>query len=331
MDQNDDLIEQDPYVQTPPPTSGARQLPRDPSTQQKTTSVISLCALAVSVLALCFSGIGLWYAISNIDNSPPVIDEPVIDVDPEYISFQGTQIPVQEGVALNPYDNLGFYFDKNNYICYENGNQKAIPGIDVSIHQGIIDWKKVADAGFEFAMIRVGFRGYASEGKLMMDENYVMNIVGARKAGLDVGVYFFSQAVNLREIDEEVAMLQNLIATYDITYPVVFDWEFITHDTSARTTFATGDDITQLALRFCEQIEQAGYTPAIYFNMDLAYRYLDLSLLDHYTFWLAQYNARPTFYYDFDMWQYSQSGTVDGIDGPVDLNLSFRDFAAEKK
>lgn len=248
----------------------------------------------------------------------------------EFISYQGYEIPVHEDVPKYNYDNRWFYPDENGYMHYEmDGGGRAIPGIDVSHHQLMIDWSQVADAGFEFAMIRVARRGYGEEGNLGPDDLYRQNIEGALANGLHVGVYFFSQATSLWEVVDEVKLLLELIEEYDISYPVVFDWEFITTE-PARTDHVTGAEITEMALYFCEKVEAAGYTPAIYFNLDMAYRYLDLSTLKEYPFWLAQLTDKPHFYYHFDIWQYTFTGKVPGIDMDVDLNLSFRDFAAEK-
>lgn len=326
MDKSDDLLEQAPFVEKTPVPTPSRELPREPQVKYRPSPFVWV-AMSFSLVALvisCYTLVTLFQE-PELPPEPPILDEP----EKEVISFQGLEIPIETDVPVNPYNKLDFYFDEDDYICYDVDGTTAIPGIDVSIYQQDIDWEQVAEAGFKFAMIRVGYRGYGAEGNLMMDENYIVNLQGAREAGLEVGVYFFSQALNFREVDEEIAMLKNLIQNYEITYPVVFDWEFISNNNSARTTHMTGDDLTELALRFCEEFEAAGYTPAVYFNQDLAYKYLTLSKLKDYSFWLAQYNTRPTFYYDFDMWQYSQSGTVPGIEGPVDLNLSFRDYTAE--
>lgn len=97
--------------------------------------------------------------------------------------------------------------------------------MDVSVHQGTIDWQQVADAGFDFAMIRVGYRGYGTEGNMRGDTQFVNNVQGALDAGLDVGIYYFSQAITVEEARQEAAYVIEQIAPYRITYPVAFDWE----------------------------------------------------------------------------------------------------------
>lgn len=311
---------------------GARAIPQDP--QQKTKKV-ALIAMIFSFVAVVFAGSGLYLLYSIIQEKDSMENLPPPDISlsmPEegnFIEYQGQKIPVMETVPMNGYDARGFYYDENEYIRYELDGREAILGIDVSTYQQTIDWATVADAGIEFAMIRVGRRGYGAEGSLGMDTHYVENILGATQNGVEVGVYFFSQATNILELEEEVDLLLSLIQNYTITYPVVFDWEFITTADWARTDDSTGEEITAMAKRFCERIEASGYTPMIYFNVDMAYRYLDLSQLTDYPFWLAELNPFPRFYYHFDMWQYTFTGAVPGIEGHVDMNLSFRDFAAE--
>lgn len=328
----EDLTMLEPFIE--PATmalerGGARALPPD---QQRKTRKVAWMAVVLSVFSVGLSGIGLVLTL-NFNKKPDVIPlEDTVDVLPpkgSVVEYQGQQIPVMEDVPINMYQSQGFYVDDNEYIQYEINGKSAIPGVDVSYHQGDIDWEQVADAGFEFAMIRVGRRGYGIEGTLDMDANYVQNITGALAAGMDVGVYFFSQALNIWELDEEISLLKGLIATYDITYPVVFNWEYFPADYDARTNFVSGEELTQMSQYFCRKMEEFGYIPMVYFNQELAYMSMDLSEVKDYSFWLAEYNVRPRFYYDFDMWQYTDTGRVPGIDGYVDLNLSFRDFSKE--
>ena len=158
-----------------------------------------------------------------------------------------------------------------------------------------------------------------------MDERFQANMEGALEAGLDVGVYFFSQATTVAEAEEEADFVLEAIRSYPVRYPVVFDWEYITTG-QARTEGMDGQGITQCAAAFCELVSVAGYTPMVYFNQDMGYLVYDLKSLDSSLFWLAEYDSKPDFYYDFDMWQYTHTGTVPGIEGSVDLNLAFRDF-----
>ena len=201
------------------------------------------------------------------------------------------------------------------------GEAKTLTGVDVSEHQYDIDWKKAAADGLDFAMIRVGYRG-STAGGLYEDEYFERNIRGALNAGLRVGVYFFSQAIDEREAAEEAAFVLEKIRPYEITMPVVFDWEIV-GGSDARTYTVSRQALCAATRAFCGAVEDAGYEPMLYFTRYLGYRKYILRNLADYGFWYAEYEDRPRIAFDFDMWQYSETGQVDGIDGNVDLNLYF--------
>ncbi len=195
-------------------------------------------------------------------------------------------------------------------------------GIDVSEHQMYIDWNTVARSGIDYAYIRLGWRGY-TEGGLFQDEYFESNIKSALNSGLQVGVYMFSQAINVQEAIEEANFVLERIAGYNVTMPVVFDWEKV-EDPSARTAELSVATRTDCAVAFCETIKNAGYTPCVYFNRNIGYYGFDLTRLTDYEFWFSlPEQGFPNFYYACDMWQYSFSETVPGIDGPTDMNLRF--------
>ncbi len=223
------------------------------------------------------------------------------------------------GLAVNRYDLNAFVWE-GSFLTY-TGPETARRGIDVSAHQQGIDWAAVASEGVEFAMLRVGYRGY-TEGATFLDERFYENVGGALENGIQVGVYFFSQAISVEEAREEADIVLRAIEGLDITYPVVYDWENV-HQPDARTANLDDETLTACAAAFCETVEAAGYTAAVYFNQVYGYNHFDLLALEDYVFWLAQYADVPDFYYAFDMWQYTSSGQVAGIDGDVDLNLSF--------
>jgi len=203
---------------------------------------------------------------------------------------------------------------------------EVLRGIDVSEHQHDIDWERVASADVDFVFVRIGRRGY-SAGSLAPDEYYKQNIEGALAAGLEVGVYFFSQAVNVQEAIEEAEYTLQLLEPYRdrITMPVVYDWEKIYDDSSARTAGLAAATLSDCAVAFCETVKAAGYTPCIYFNRNSGYYGLDLSRMTDYPFWFAlPESSFPNFYYKVDIWQYSFTETVPGIDTPTDMNLYFR-------
>ena len=198
---------------------------------------------------------------------------------------------------------------------------EALFGIDVSRYQGDIDWARAAADGVEFAIIRMGFRGYDT-GKTVVDEFFDANMRGAAAAGVRVGTYFFSQAVNEGEAIAEAEMVLAGIAPYDVRFPVVFDIEEISGQ-NARTDVLTSEEVTDIAIAFCERIKAAGYTPMIYANPKWFVARMDLGRLEPYAKWLAQYYKTPTYPYAFSIWQFSSSGSVDGIKGNVDLDLAF--------
>lgn len=239
------------------------------------------------------------------------------------ILFQGTYYDILKDVPVNSYDSKYFQKNSSGYMTYTKPGVETALGIDVSVYQGEIDWQKVADAGIDFAIIRVGYRGYGSEGKMMPDKYFTQNIQGALDAGLDVGVYYFSQAITVEEARQEAAYVIEQVKDYPLTYPVVFDWERQNYAGSRTQTVPSVSTMCKMANAFCADITAAGYEAMVYFNPSEGYKQYDLSQLMDYPFWLAQYNSVPTFYYDFDMWQYTSTGRVPGILGSVDINLRF--------
>jgi len=220
----------------------------------------------------------------------------------------------------NPYGKLDFQFEGRYLGCIKAG---TIPGIDVSYYQGAIDWEQVKASGIEFAMIRLGYRGYGQEGKLVEDKLYRQNIQGALDAGLKVGVYFFSQAITVEEALEEADYVLERLEGYALSMPVVYDWEYISAE--ARTANMDRRTLTDCYIAFCEKIEAAGYTPMPYFNTYQSRNLMNLCELERWPFWLALYSSRMTFPYRIEMWQYTDSGKVPGIEGNVDINLFFVD------
>ncbi len=284
----------------------------------------SKIAAACSAASLVVSCVTLAMVLNTTGEKPePVKTPPKVGVAGDTIQYRDRQLPVLEGVALNQYDTTCFGVEDNGWLSYVVSGENAKMGIDVSSYQGDIDWKKVADSGVEFAMIRCGYRGY-SKGVIVADKNFKQNIRGALDAGLEVGIYFFSQAVDTWEAREEAHYVLEAIEGYDVTYPVVFDWEFIAGNNEARTSGVKTAEVTSCAGVFCDVVSQAGYEPMIYFNQDVGYQTYQLDQLDDYDFWLAEYNKLPSFYYHFDLWQYTHRGSVPGIEGSVDLNLDFR-------
>lgn len=228
----------------------------------------------------------------------------------------GPTLPPPEA---NPYDRNDFQYNENNYLTCIPG--RSVSGIDVSYHQGDIDWEQVKASGIDFVMMRVGYRGYGESGKLVEDTNFQDNIRGAEAAGLKIGVYFFSQALNLQEVEEEVAFLLERIQGHDITMPVVYDWEYVSDE--ARTANMDARTLTDCSKYFCQLVQEAGYQPMVYFNRNQAAHLLYLEELTDYPFWLAAYTDRMAFPYKVEMWQYTDNGRVPGIEGAVDVDILF--------
>lgn len=292
----------------------ARRLRRESNPLAVVAVVLSAVALAVACAALCLQ--------LRSEAEPPAEQEAAEETqkEPELptLQYRNHILPIWEDVPVNGYTAEAFGTDENGYLRYAD----APLGIDVSSYQGEIDWAKVADSGVGFVMLRVGFRGY-TKGGLMPDEMFEKNMEGALGAGLDVGVYFFSQAINVWEAEEEAAYVLEKIAPYHITYPVAFDWESVS-SADARTNGLSSDAVTRCAGAFCDMVAKAGYTPLIYFNMDQGYLAYQLDRLTDYPFWLAEYHESPGFYYHFDLWQYTHQGSVPGVRGAVDLDLDLR-------
>lgn len=159
----------------------------------------------------------------------------------------------------------------------------------------------------------------------MMDETAIKNIEGALNAKIKVGVYFFSQAITIEEAVEEAEFVIENIKKYDITYPVIYDTEEIVNEDS-RADGLSKEERTEIAVAFLERVKKAGYTPAIYANLRWFTMSLDISELDAYDKWYAYYDKELYFPYKISMWQYTENGQVDGINGSVDLNISFKDW-----
>ena len=218
---------------------------------------------------------------------------------------------------MNPFNASDFVYEGNFLTCTAADSQV---GIDVSIHQGYIDWNQVAAAGVDFVMIRCGYRGY-KYGQVNPDANAIMNLEGARNAGLKVGVYFYSQAINVAEAVEEAQFVLSSLEGQQLDLPVCYDWERFSDE--ARTANVDGRTVTDCAIAFCDAIRAGGREPMVYFNPTQAFGLLSMSELTPYKFWLAMYDPEGWFPYRVDMWQYSNTGRVPGINTNVDLNIGF--------
>ncbi|MBQ9020970.1 MAG: glycoside hydrolase family 25 protein [Eggerthellaceae bacterium] len=214
-----------------------------------------------------------------------------------------------------------FYFYTEGDILIEK------TGVDVSDHQGQIDWDRVAKNHINFAFIRAGYRG-STEGDLFEDEYFSYNLKNAQAAGIECGIYFFSQALNEQEAREEAEFVLELLDGAKLEYPVVFDFEIAAMGITSRVADLTNEEASAIAQTFCESIEAAGYKAMLYGNgYDLA-RYSE-DLLERYPIWYAEYGALPAYTSEYSIWQYGNEGHIDGIETIVDLNLDLSQMLEE--
>lgn len=268
--------------------------------------------IAVSVLVLVFVGIFVIIALAKpAPNGSET--EGTVWSDATEETTENTLPPPE----ANPIGLGDFYMDGDYLSCLST---QSVLGIDVSEWQEQIDWQQVKDAGVEFAMIRVGWRG-SEQGVLAEDIYAQANYAGASAAGIKVGAYFFSQAISVEEAEEEANYLLQIIKDWNVEMPIVYDWEFISTD--SRTGKMDARTLTDCTKAFCNTVLNAGYTPMIYFNKNQSLDMLYLRELTDYPFWLAHYDTVLNYPYKVDMWQYTETGSVSGISGNVDINLYF--------
>lgn len=211
-----------------------------------------------------------------------------------------------------------YTFGGDGALSQSSGNR----GIDVSKYQGNIDWGAVAASGINFAIIRVGYRG-SSSGALVQDPYFKKNISGATKAGIKVGLYFFTQAVNEAEAVEEASMAMSLASGYKVTYPIFIDTESAS---GGRANGLSKSARTAVVKAFCQTIRNGGYKAGVYASKSWYANQLNASALNGYCIWVAQYNSSCTYSGKYDMWQYSSKGSVSGIKGNVDMNISYTGY-----
>ncbi len=271
----------------------------------------------------------------NIIDAPsePETVEGIEAEDGKILIYEGSVgyawVPIISGIKQNTYKKNNFSTDERGRMKYtdENGQESSYFGIDVSSYQGDINWQLVREDGVEFAFIRAGYRGYGEEGKLCADEKFSANYDGAHSAGIDAGVYFFSQAITPDEAVEEAKFVLEILDGRPLEYPIVFDWETVfvpSGEDAPRTEDVMPQTLTLSAIAFCETIEDAGYKSMIYTNKKQAVLKYDLRQLKKYPIWFAYYDTTLNYCYNFDVWQYG-TAFVDGIEGEVDVNIAMID------
>lgn len=267
------------------------------------------------------------YIQSEAESNNPSFATVLRKMYPESIVYSGDGRfyfePIDDSFPKNTYARENYVTEENGFRYYdENGERKTTLCIDVSSHQGSIDWPKVASSGVSAAMIRAGYRGYGS-GKMVEDEKVHANIAGARANNIEAGIYYFSQAINEAEVDEEVAALLDIAREDGVNGPIAIDVEKLDAET-ARGNALSAEERTRLTIYFCEQVKQAGYEPMIYGNAYSLFHMLNYSEIRQYKIWYAFYSDFNYFPYSCYMWQYSSNGSIPGISGAVDLNVRYQ-------
>ncbi len=289
----------------------------------------SLAAVLILMAILLLGGVGFGVFRSLAPSEPDSTSEPtasgkmitVTDSEMGEIDLQTVK-----GTKLNTLDKANLQIDENgSYAYYEDGVKISHLGVDLSEFQTGVDFEKLKNAGVEFVMLRVGGRYYGERGAMYEDSSFEGFYEQASAAGLKIGAYFLSQATTAEEAREEADFIIKKLNGRGLDYPIAFDWENIADD-EARTDNVTNDMLTLMAEAFCNAVSEAGYKPIVYSNTEQMLLRYDFETMKDYDFWLADYRDFPSMYYKFDMWQYSKSGTIDGVEGTVDLNLSFTDF-----
>lgn len=291
------------------------------------------------VIGLTFFAIGLvvGMAVIHVKSSKEIakVQDELDTVIREQSAINVTNVYVPERkiasgrIAMNSYNTDNFRME-DGFMAYfdDNGNKISHLGCDLSYHNQSVNWKELAEAGCEFVMLRCGYRGY-TEGGLNKDEKFDEYAKKARQAGIDVGVYFFTQAVNEEEAVEEANYVLEIIEDYDITYPVAFDTEYINDEAARTNTQEISDELrSKICIAFCERIKEFGYYPIIYASENWMRRNMDLGMLADYEFWAPQYLEENDFLFDFSIWQYTEKGNIPGVKGEVDLDISMVDYAS---
>ncbi len=271
-----------------------------------------LIGILVLVYALLMVGLLAWL----LGESSPFRKPGGMDTTDQTVGTNGYRPPAPT-LTPNPYSAQDFEF-KNGMMSFLPG--KTVTGIDVSYYQKEIDWQQVADFGIQFVIVRLGYRGYET-GSLSEDAMARINLQGAKDAGLQVGAYFFSQAINTEEAAAEAAFALQILDGFSLDLPLAYDWEYVSE--TARTANVDKETLTACTVAFCDAVRDAGYEAMVYFNPAMSQDMLDMFVLQDkgYPLWLAHFAQSMTYPHKIWLWQYSYAGKVPGIPGAVDLNI----------
>ena len=235
-----------------------------------------------------------------------------------------TYYEIIKDVPRNDYNLENNLINENGLLTYKDSKRESVKGVDLSKYNGTVDFTKLNEAGVGFAMLRLASRGYGS-GKISLDEKFVEYAQNAQVAGIQIGAYFYSQAVNENEAVEEANYIVGAISGFNVKYPVAIDIERVSGD-EARTDKLTNKERTSIVKMFCDTVKGYGYKPIIYASSEMLVGGLDLEELQDYDVWLADEKIPTEYPYRFGMWQYNTKGHIDGITGDIDLDISFIDY-----
>ena len=323
--------------ETTPPSDtveGTTAPSSDPAANNTDTQNLEADPAAAPAASVYTAGIVLLRAgttdkIVYDTSSRPIYDtssEPVYDIELKVTGYKYTGWQTLDGAT--------YYFDKNGnkvtgtqviqgiqYTFSDEGVRSGTIGIDVSKFQSSINWQKVKNAGINFVIIRCGYRGYGS-GVLVQDPMFASHITGAKAAGLRVGIYFFSQAVSKAEAVEEASMAVKLARQYGINMPIAIDSEYA-NGGAGRADGLSKSARTDITIAFCNTVANAGYKPMVYASKSWFSDHLDVSRFpSSYRIWVAHYAKTCGYTGRYDIWQNTSKGSVDGVKGNVDMNIS---------
>jgi GH25 family lysozyme M1 (1,4-beta-N-acetylmuramidase) len=279
----------------------------------------TLSLLAVVLLLLALLALALVVARSlRAKPEPPPVDPHAGQILVNNGANMVWLTPV-DGVAVNPLLRSDF-ITLDGHPHYMGTDFTVERGVDLSTYQSTVDWAK-ASQKIDFAILRIGYRGY-TKGYLQPDNAFERHYKGAVDHGVDVGVYFFSQALTAQEGREEAEYVLEILDGRDLQLPIYFDWEDVSAE-DARTYGYDYANLTDSAAAFCDTIRDAGYDAGVYLNRQQGYYHYDIARLSPYSLWVAYLNRYPDFYYAHDIWQYTFTAQVEGINTVVDMNLRF--------
>jgi len=263
-------------------------------------------------------------SVSSESESQESVNQEPTETSSEAIDPEETE--GEAGLSANTVTMADIQIDTDGEYRYvKDGSVISRKGIDVSKYQKKIDWAKVKADDVEYAFIRVGCRGYGSKGTLIWDETFHQNVKGALAQGIQVGAYFFSQAITVEEALEEAELVIKELEDYNITYPVAMDIERVQNDKARQDTLSK-EARTEICIAFCERIKEAGYIPMVYGDLETFDTLLDAEAISGYDFWVCETDGDMTFPYEFAIWQYAHTGKVDGISTDTNISIAIKEW-----